>query len=48
MFMRDCLGATKEEGGDDVKSAWRLHLGLHTWGNGEYNGSRGSNPELIL
>ena len=37
-----------EEGGDDVKSAWRLHPGPHTWRNGRDNGSRRSNPELIL
>ncbi len=29
-----------EEGGDDVKSAWLLRLGLHTRYNGRYNGSR--------
>ena len=29
-----------EEGGDDVKSAWLLHLGLHTRYNGRYRGSR--------
>ena len=27
-----------EEGGDDVKSAWPLCLGLHTRYNGQYNG----------
>ena len=26
-----------EEGGDDVKSAWLLRLGLHTCYNGRYN-----------
>ena len=26
----------KEEGVDDVKSAWLLRLGLHTWYNGVY------------
>ena len=29
-----------EEGGDDVKSAWPLYLGLHTRYNDRYNGSR--------
>ena len=28
----------QEEGGDDVKSAWPLCLGLHTRYNGQYNG----------
>ena len=28
----------REEGGDDVKSAWPLCLGLHTRYNGQYNG----------
>ncbi len=27
-----------EEGGDDVKSSWSLHLGLHTCYNGWYRG----------
>ena len=26
------------EGGDDVKSVWLLHPGLHTCYNGRYNG----------
>jgi hypothetical protein len=29
----------REEGGDDVKSAWPLYLGLHTRYNGQHNGS---------
>ncbi len=29
----------REEGGDDVKSAWPLCPGLHTRYNGRYNGS---------
>ena len=29
---------TQEEGGDDVKSAWLLHPGLHTCYNGQDNG----------
>ena len=28
----------EEEGGDDVKSAWLLRLGLHTRYNGQYKG----------
>ena len=31
-------GIKPEEGGDDVKSAWPLYLGLHTRYNGRYNG----------
>ncbi len=30
-------GLKPEEGGDDVKSAWPLYLGLHTRYNGQYN-----------
>ena len=30
-------GLKPEEGGDDVKSAWPLCLGLHTRYNGRYN-----------
>ena len=37
-----------EEGGDDVKSARPLCLGLHTRYNGRYNGLQGSDSELIL
>ena len=29
-----------EEGGDDVKSSWPLHLGLHTYYNGAHKGER--------
>ena len=36
-----------EEGGDDVKSARPLCLGLHTRYNGRYNGKQGSDSELI-
>ena len=31
-------GRKPEEGGDDVKSAWPLRLGLHTCYNGQYKG----------
>ncbi len=35
---RETAGIKPEEGGDDVKSAWPLCLGLHTRYNGRYNG----------
>jgi hypothetical protein len=31
---REMLGYKPEEGGDDVKSSWPLHAGLHTCYNG--------------
>ena len=34
----ETAGDKPEEGGDDVKSAWPLRLGLHTCYNGQYNG----------
>ena len=37
-----------EEGGDYVKSAWRLRPGLHTPYNGRDNGSPSREAELIL
>ena len=37
-----------EEGGDDVKSAWPLHLGLHTRYNGAYSGKQDREVERIL
>ena len=37
----------REEGGDDVKSAWPLYPGLHTRYNGTYNGSRSREVEPI-
>jgi hypothetical protein len=48
MFTEDCLTASREEGGDDVKSAWPLHPGPHTSYNGKDNGSRNRKVELIL
>ncbi len=36
-----------EEGGDDVKSSWSLHLGLHTCYNGRYKGSQYREVEPI-
>ena len=38
----------REEGGDDVKSAWPLYPGLHTRYNGTYNGQRRGDLEPIL
>ena len=38
----------REEGGDDVKSAWPLYPGLHTRYNGRYNGKRRGDLEQIL
>src|SRR3989344_8683276 len=40
-------GFNREEGGDDVKSAWPLRLGLHTCYNGRYNGLQSGNAKLI-
>src|SRR5215470_4161776 len=40
-------GDKPEEGGDDVKSAWPLCLGLHTCYNGRYKPSRYRKVELI-
>ncbi len=37
-----------EEGGDDVKSAWPLYLGLHTRYNGRHNRLPTREGELIL
>ena len=37
----------REEGADDVKSVWLLHLGLQTCYNGRYNGMRGGDAERI-
>ncbi len=41
-------GDKPEEGGDDVKSSWPLHLGLHTYYNGRYRGPQYREVELIL
>ena len=37
----------REEGGDDVKSSWPLHLGLHTYYNGTHKGQRYREVEPI-
>ena len=36
-----------EEGGDDVKSVWPLHPGLHTCYNGRYKGTQDREVEQI-
>ena len=38
----------EEEGGDDVKSVWPLHPGLHTYYNAQYNVNRAREGEEIL
>jgi hypothetical protein len=38
VFSSDTAPHKGEEGGDDVKSAWSLCLGLHTRYNGRYKG----------
>ncbi len=43
----ETAGSNSEEGGDDVKSAWPLHPGLHTRYNGRYNAQQGGDPEQI-
>ena len=40
-------GIKPEEGGDEVKSAWPLYLGLHTRYNGRYNGLLSRKVEQI-
>ena len=39
--------ASREEGGDDVKSSWPLRPGLHTCYNGWYRGLQAGNSKLI-
>ena len=41
-------GLWPEEGGDEVKSAWPLYLGLHTRYNGRYNRLQNREVEPIL
>ena len=36
-----------EEGGDDVKSVWPLHPGLHTYYNARYRGTQNREVEQI-
>ena len=47
VFSGETAPQNGEEGGDDVKSARPLCLGLHTRYNGRYNGKQGSDSELI-
>ena len=46
-FSYGTILVNREEGGDDVKSAWPLRLGLHTRYNGRYNGLRTREGEPI-
>ena len=46
-FSGETAERNSEEGGDDVKSARPLRLGLHTRYNGRYRGLRKSDLELI-
>ncbi len=48
IFSGETAPQNGEEGGDDVKSAWPLCLGLHTRYNGWYSRLQWSNPEPIL
>jgi len=41
------LADKAEEGGDDVKSAWPLRPGLHTYYNGRYKAQLDREVELI-
>ena len=43
----ETAGDKPEEGGDDVKSAWPLWLGLHTCYNGIYRGKQIREVEQI-
>ena len=47
MHSKETAGDKPEEGGDDVKSSWHLHAGLHTCYNGGDNGSQTREGELI-
>ncbi len=44
---RGTAGDKLEEGGDDVKSSWPLHPGLHTCYNGQNKGLPNREVELI-
>ena len=44
----ETAGVKPEEGGDDVKSSWPLHPGLHTYYNGRYSRLQDREVELIL
>ena len=44
---KETAGDKPEEGGDDVKSAWPLRVGLHACYNGQYKGKRSREVEPI-
>ena len=44
---RGTAGDNPEEGADDVKSSWPLHLGLHTCYNGRHKGKQSREVERI-
>ncbi len=44
---KETAGDKLEEGGDDVKSSWPLHPGLHTCYNGQNKGLPNREVELI-
>src|SRR5471030_469978 len=46
-FSCETARANREEGGDDVRSAWPLRLGLLTSYNGQYNAQRNREVEQI-
>ena len=46
-FSCETARANREEGGDEVRSAWPLRLGLHTSYNGRYNAPLSREAELI-
>ncbi len=47
MHSKETAGDKPEEGGDDVKSSWPLHAGLHTCYNGGDSGLPLREEELI-
>ncbi len=44
---KETAGDKLEEGGDDVKSSWPLHPGLHTYYNGRYRRQQDRKVEPI-
>ena len=52
-YSRETASDIREEGEDDVKSAWPLWVGLHTCYNGEHKGMQrrgehGANPPTFV
>ena len=47
MHSQETANDKLEEGGDDVKSSWPLHAGLHTCYNGGDSGQQARECELI-